>query len=642
MKTALLSIAAVALAASVQAQTTITFENPPYTSGNIAGQDTWATTGTTANNTVRTVAELQTALAASGLDTTAVVHGGDQAFIISGSGAGSTSTRAIPGIADFSTVTVDVYARPLTPRADIGAINLGNIFMTLNSATGTRIAAFRFGYDTTAGAHIDFAENTSAIWKSTGMAWQSNTWYKITFVIDYAAQQYDFFVNDTKLNTSPIGFYQGNVASTLGQILFFRGTSQAGMIVDDISISSTPPTQPPTPPAQLLASNPYGFKVRISDLTTSTPDTNSIVIKLDGATVTPTSIIQTGNIGAGDNTGVTVVSYDSPTPIMPSGTQHSVQIQYNAAGASPGDRTFNFTVSYPNGTLDRTHHYFAQFVGNTVKYSQPGAGRSGGLSDLAVDMGNLPANNAKVMAEEIDLLSAVRSAISSDTLSVSIWTKRRAFTNSSSAFWLNSPTAPVSGRAFQLHAPYWDTNLYFDTGGTVENTARLTTSLMSLGGIEYWDDWRHIVAIKNGGAKQVYIDGQLIANQDSGAADISGYNDINRIVMGGASPDNLAVNGLIDDFAMFSTALSEAEVASLFNGTEPTAVKPEGLIAWWDFNDYPTVVPTVIEDKVVIHYNGVLQSATTAAGPFVDVPNATNPYTNTVTPGSSMLFRAKR
>ncbi len=631
---------ALACASLAQAQTTFTFENPPFVSGPIAGQDGWATSGVSDNMTVRTDAELQAQLTSSGFNPANPVHGGSQAFVVSGYGSSSTSTHTLPGIADYSTVVIDLWARPLTPRYDTSATNLGNVFMTVNSATGTRAVAFRFGFDAaTTSTHIDYAEATSAIWRSTGVPWTSNTWYHITLTVDLAAQSYDFAVDGTKLNTSPISFYQGNVVNALGQILFFRGTSQAGMIVDDVTVNSTAPTGPPT---RLASTNPYGFKVRISDLVLLTPNTNTITLKLDGQSITPTAISQTGNIGVGDNSGLTTVIFDSPSVIMPSLTTHTVEIHYEVAGSAAVNKTFTFTVAPVNGTLDRAHHYLGQFRGTGVKYSPPGAGRTGASADFAIDMGNLPAATAKVLADDFELLTALRSAASSDTLSVSLWSKRRAFTNSSSVVWINSPSAPNSGRAFQLHCPYWDTNAYFDTGGAVEGPTRLKQDLSSLGGIEFWSGWHHLVAIKNGGAKQVWIDGQVVANQDAGAADLTGYIDLNSFVMGAGAADNLAINGLIDDVAVFASGLSPAEVASLYTGTAPSSVKPESLVAWWDFNDYPNLRATRQGDQIIVTFNQTLQSATNVAGPYIDLPNATSPYTNTTAPGTMFFYRARR
>ena len=58
-------------------------------------------------------------------------------------------------------MSLTAWARPLTPRTD-GAVNLGNIFLTMEDWGGVRAAAFRFGFDAaTSKAHIDWASDTT-------------------------------------------------------------------------------------------------------------------------------------------------------------------------------------------------------------------------------------------------------------------------------------------------------------------------------------------------------------------------------------------------------------------------------------------------------------------------------------------------
>lgn len=629
---------------SSRAQTTnyfADFENPPFTSGLLNGQNTWISANTNAH--VWTDTEIAADLSGAGQTPGTTVHGGTQALLTSGGGASQNSTRVITGVPNYSKVTVDLWAQPIGIRTD--AASLGNIFFTLESVGGTlRAAAFRFGYDSaTTNTHIDYADGAvgSAVWKSTGIPWNSNTWYQITFDVDYALQTYDFSINGTKVNANPISFYTGNFVTTLGLIRVFRGTSQAGMILDDLTITSVAATNPI---ALLGPSNPYGFKISIADVGTTTPDTNTITTTLDGVSVTPSSIVQSGNIGGGDGTGLTIVSYNSPTPIMTTGTTHTNTIHFEGTGFSPVDRTFTFTIAPVIGSLDRTHHYLGRFQGTTLpKYSPFTGGRSGAPGDFAVDMGTTNFGTGKFFADDLEMLRALNGAVQNDTLSCSIWTKRRAI-YSSSIFWLNSPTAPVSGRAFQLHGPYSDNTFYFDTGGGTVPTSRLSTNVLAyLGGVDYWTNWHHIVAIKDGGIKQIWIDGELLIEQASGAASISGYNDLNRLVLGAASPDNLIAAGVVDDFAAYSSALSPADIAALHGGTAPNAIAAApNLLAWWDFNDGPGLSLEKTGSDTVVTFTQMLQSSTNASGPYIDEPGATSPHTNDLSADPQKFFRTRK
>lgn len=622
------------------AQYSTDFESPTFSSGLIAGQDSWTSTASRTNARVLTATEITDQLVSGGVtDAGTVVHGGEQAFLLSGADSSSTSTRAISGIPRYSKVTAELWARPLGARTN--GPNLGNVFVTLNSATGTRTAAFRFGYDSaTTTTHIDYANSSSGIWFNSGLPWDSNTWYRIKFEVDYATETYDFFVDGNKANTDPIPFYQGNRADNFGQILFFRGSAQAGMIADDIAVTGVAPT---SPVVKLDMSNPFGFRYAIYDVGMLTPNTNSISVSLDGSPVALTSVSQSGNVGGGDDTGVTLAGYNSTTQIMTPGTTHTNVITFSGDGFAEISVTNVFTVASVQGSLDRAHHYFGKFQGTTLPvYSADGDGRTGVQGDFAVDMGNPPSGNGKIVATDSDLLNSLRGAIQNDVLTLSIWTKRRAI-GSSSVFWLNSPTAPNGGRAFQLHCPYWDGNLYFDTGGSGSDSSRLTTNISGLGGDTFWTNaWHHIVAVKNGGAKQVWVDGQLVAEQTSGAASIAGYNDVLSLVIGAAWSDNLPVNGLIDDFAAYSTALSESDIVALHNGTAPDSVSAgSSLLAWWDFNDAPWVKVEHANGKTVVNFQQTLQYTTNLSVPFSDVSGATSPFTNSIS-GDAVFFRTRK
>src|ERR1700744_2853223 len=183
----------------------------------------------------------------------------------------------------------------------------------MEDTAGVRAAAFRFGFDApTTNTHIDFASGLvgSTIWTNFGMHWTNNNWYHIAFVVDYGAQTYNFSVNGTQLNTAPIPFYNNDNTAVFSRMAVVRGNVQAGMILDDFNATSVAINNPY---ARIGNNNTvYSWKFRILDFGSLTPDTNSISVKVDGVTVTPSSIVQSGNIGS-DGTGVTTVFFDSTT-----------------------------------------------------------------------------------------------------------------------------------------------------------------------------------------------------------------------------------------------------------------------------------------------------------------------------------------
>ncbi len=231
-----------AFSTTAPAAFTTSFENPPYVSGQLSGQDSW--TGTTpATVRVLTASEISGELTAAGLNPVGPVHGGTQAVFVTGTAGSSSTFRPIAGMTTEPRVVLDVWARPLTPGAagsTVGA-NLGNVFMTMEDSAGDRAAAFRFGYVSGA-ATIDYGTAAQAgLWRASGVVWQPDTWYHLTMDANYSTETYDFFIDGAKINTAPIPFYSA-ASDNFAQTRIFRGSGQAGMIVDDLSVAVPEPT----------------------------------------------------------------------------------------------------------------------------------------------------------------------------------------------------------------------------------------------------------------------------------------------------------------------------------------------------------------------------------------------------------------
>jgi hypothetical protein len=231
----LLSAACSLIAVTASGQYSTGFEQPPFFSGEIAGQDLWTTTtATSAAARVLTQSEIALELTNAGIpDPGQTVHSGSQALLVSSSSLGSSATiRLISGLEVERIVVLDLWARPLSSSG-----SLGNIFVTMEDGAGDRAAAFRFG--TAFGNTIDYGTNVTGVWQPSPAIWNSDTWYHLTLVVDYFFKTYDLFLDGGKLNVDPIPFY--NAASDdFRQIRIFRGSGQAGMIVDDLFVAPEP------------------------------------------------------------------------------------------------------------------------------------------------------------------------------------------------------------------------------------------------------------------------------------------------------------------------------------------------------------------------------------------------------------------
>ena len=220
---------------ALHAQYATSFEPPVYVSGEINGQDTWTSTNPPAAR-IRTATELASDLTALGMNPGTTVHSGAQALLISSTNSGSSATiRPIGGFQTERFVTVEYWARPLTGGS------LGNVFLVMEDSTnlnpGGRAAAVRFG--TAFGNTIDYFSAGS--WQPTSTIWNADLWYRLTLTADYLNKTYDFSIDGTQVNATPIPFYSATSAD-FSQVRIFRGANQAGIIVDDLLVVPEPAT----------------------------------------------------------------------------------------------------------------------------------------------------------------------------------------------------------------------------------------------------------------------------------------------------------------------------------------------------------------------------------------------------------------
>lgn len=207
------------------------FEAPTYVSGHLKDQDGWVNDFNDNAVRVLTAAEIAAELTATGRTPGQTVHAGSQALLITGPALATTTIRSMTGLETEQQVTLDFWVRPLAAAAGTA---IGNTFLTMENAAGTRAAALRFG----PALSIDYGSTNTGVWVATGLTADPNTWYRITMKLDYATRYYDFFVNDTKVNAEPIRFYTVT-SDSFRQVRIFRGTGQAGMILDDLNVTAS-------------------------------------------------------------------------------------------------------------------------------------------------------------------------------------------------------------------------------------------------------------------------------------------------------------------------------------------------------------------------------------------------------------------
>jgi hypothetical protein len=358
-----------------------------------------------------------------------------------------------------------------------------------------------------------------------------------------------------------------------------------------------------------------------------TPWTDANVsLKFDGAAVTPT-FTKSGALAT--------ITYDPPG-LLTSKSSHTVALTYPDPVGQPTVQEWSFDVAeYRGPTLDKVQGNPGLIFG-TANYTADKGGKTGATGDYAMDFPN--AGGA------INVINAgfANPAAATDKLTVAYWQK--AIPRQSSAFWFNSPSSDSSTRGFQAHTP-WDNVIYFDSAGCCDTDVdRISLGIDSFAGYTdptWWQDWHHFAFVKNGPAKEIYVDGTLFHSGNG----VPLFADFTNLIIGGGPgiTDN-RMNGTLDDFAVFSTGLTAAQVASLAAGTAPGAVTGNpGLIAHWDFNDATVSKPTLSVARsatgVTITFTGRLQSAATVNGPYADVAGATSPA-NISSAGAAAFYRS--
>ncbi|MBX3745015.1 MAG: hypothetical protein KF833_06870 [Verrucomicrobiae bacterium] len=348
--------------------------------------------------------------------------------------------------------------------------------------------------------------------------------------------------------------------------------------------------------------------------------------------------------------GVVTVRY-VPNPIFAARSTHTASLAYPGPDGQMLTRDWSFTVgAYTRDTIEGR----IGLLTGPARFTEAGGGRTGQAGDLGIDLGMV---NAQQSVHVLDA-SFLNAATAQDELAFAAWQKLYMISDSA-LFWASSPSSSGGGRGFSSHAPWSNNILYFDTAGCCDGTTqRINQGIDAFpdysGEQTWWQEWRHIVFQKQGEVKQIWIDGELF---------LEGYNtsplptDFTQMWVGFNPADNATMRGVVDDFAVFRTALTPAHVAQLAGGTLPSALPAAaGLVAYWNFNDAPaepvegpklTVTRvgnslTVTSDPQPLPEGFVLETAPAVGGPWTVQTGATTPLTVTIGDSTTFLRAVRR
>lgn len=378
-------------------------------------------------------------------------------------------------------------------------------------------------------------------------------------------------------------------------------------------------TRTPAPDASNVKPNATVTIVHLDGKSPWTAENTSL--KFDGATVTPTF----------SKSGAQVTMTYQPPTLLASESTHTITLGYPDPTGAPATIEWTYqVVKYAGPVKDEVKAYEALILGSAAQTDDQG-GFSGQAGDRAIDFGT--GTGQSVLIYDATFLNAPAAG---DKVTFSVWARKYDIANNS-IFWADSPSSSSAQRGAQAHLPWSDGNIYFDTAGCCDGaTQRISANISNFpdysGDPSWWNEWRHYVFVKDAGHKQIWVEGQLFHEGDNSNPLPT---DFQRIWVGaeGGGPNAGTANnlhGLVDEFAIFGSALAEADITKLAAG-DPASSLGAGaaLVAYWKFNDVAAAAPTISATRTAtgleITFTGRLQSADNAAGPYTDVAGATSP-----------------
>jgi hypothetical protein len=169
------------------------------------------------------------------------------------------------------------------------------------------------------------------------------------------------------------------------------------------------------------------------------------------------------------------------------------------------------------------------------------------------------------------------AAIAHDALTISLWVNGGAAQPAQqSVFWAGSQADGGGNRSLNVHLPWSDSVVYWDTGCCDPGLHRISVSVADP--TRWKGRWNHYVFQKQGDIKRIFLNGARIAegvNTENLAA-------IRSFFLGSGAGGSGAYQGRIDDAAVWGVALEPAQIQALAAGTSPLEVRRFGPLVATD------------------------------------------------------------
>ncbi len=387
----------------------------------------------------------------------------------------------------------------------------------------------------------------------------------------------------------------GSGLSSNDIVSIFTGTSPTALTSDNLlAFWNFNPTKPLTEflsagPGSLNATPDIAANIELANTATQV-QTNSIQLAINGTSVLSSAVVASNatiNAIEGSTNGAITIQYISPV-LFPAGSTQSVTLVYsdNATPANVYSNTYSIVIEPYNGyTADSVKGYNG-FLEGSAYFTADAGGHTGKAGDRAIDLDLVGA------AGDIHVTSAgfLNQGSASNTLSFSVWAKLHHVA-AGDLIYAGSPSSGGAG----FEALLWsDDNIYFDTAGCCDTSAqRISGPISGLAAYtddSFWTNWHHYVFLYNKTDKQIWIDGALFL--DSSSTDPLPV-DFNSLFFGSSGSANNYEQAVVDDVAVFATAISSNSISMLTNGAAPSSLAGETLLAYWNFNTPSTGEPLV-------------------------------------------------
>lgn len=181
----------------------------------------------------------------------------------------------------------------------------------------------------------------------------------------------------------------------------------------------------------------------------------------------------------------------------------------------------------------------------------------------------------------------------------------------------------AGNRIFNIHLPWSNESIYFDCGNSGATYDRIGKVALPS---EYEGQWKHWVFTKDAvrGEMKIYLNGAL---WHSGTDKLNPLGTVEAVKIGASARRNCSYDGMIDDFRIYRTSLSDTEVSDLYNSyPENTAPVAENDIAVSD--EGSAVVVTVLANDIDNENDAlIVNSVTQGANGIVTTDGTVVTYT---------------